>query len=105
MGSTGISYRGSEVKISDITDGTSTTYMLGEKSIDIDEYNTGWSTGDDQCAYVGWDNDNHRTTLVSFGGLLYPPMRDEAGIDIDCIYGNRRTSTASTWPSATGRCE
>jgi prepilin-type processing-associated H-X9-DG protein len=88
----GISYRGSEVKMSDITDGASYTYMLGEKYIDVDEYNTGWSWGDDQCAYIGWDQDNHRISLATYQGLLFPPMQDVPGFDDEKIYGSAHFS-------------
>ena len=40
---TGIVYTGSLVKMSDITDGTSNTYLLGEKYLDPDNYSTGMS--------------------------------------------------------------
>ena len=84
----GISFRGSEIKMSDITDGAAYTYMLGEKYIDVDEYNTGWSWGDDQCAYIGWDQDNHRISLATYQGLKFPPMQDVSGYDDEKIYGS-----------------
>lgn len=46
------------IAVRQITDGTSKTYLLGEKFIEIDHYDTGWSISDDQNAYVGFDRDN-----------------------------------------------
>ncbi len=62
---TGISYYRSEVSIDEITDGTSHTLMLGEKNINPDGYFVQEHDGaDNENLYVGWDNDNWRTTAV-----------------------------------------
>ena len=98
----GVCYRASQVKACDVTDGLSDTYMLGEKYLNPDEYLTGTNWGDDQNAYLGWSNNNHRTAKVIFGGLSYPPTQDTPGDPNDIIFG-RLTAWASTWPSATGR--
>jgi prepilin-type N-terminal cleavage/methylation domain-containing protein/prepilin-type processing-associated H-X9-DG protein len=45
---TGVSYRRSEVKLRDIKDGVSNTYLVGEKGISADLYLTGTSVGDNQ---------------------------------------------------------
>ena len=42
--STGIVYCGSMIKMADITDGTSNTYLAGEKYLDPDYYATGKTT-------------------------------------------------------------
>ena len=77
---TGVSFQRSQIKISDITDGTSNTYMIGEKYLDIDYYFTGEDAADDQSTYCGWDNDNHRDTFVPKPPTLpVPPMQDRAG--------------------------
>ena len=65
---------GSKVKVCDITDGTSNTYMLGEQCIGTDYYYSGTSGADNEESYCGYDNDNHRTTF-------YPPMQDTPGFD------------------------
>ena len=59
---TGISFGRSEIKIKDVTDGLSKTYMLGEKTIQVEEYLTGNDKGDNETMYVGFDNDNGRST-------------------------------------------
>ncbi len=76
---TGIVYTGSLVKISDITDGTSTTYLIGEKYLDPDNYATGMSAGDNECAMTGENDD-----LARWGDPNYPsltrPMSDTPGL-------------------------
>jgi prepilin-type N-terminal cleavage/methylation domain-containing protein len=71
---TGISFQRSEIKMSDVLDGTSNTYMVGEKYENPDYYFTGQDPADDQNMFVGWDNDDHRSTYSGF-----PPMQDQPG--------------------------
>ncbi|MBN2218434.1 MAG: DUF1559 domain-containing protein [Pirellulales bacterium] len=54
---TGISFVRSNIKIHDITDGTTNTYCVGEKYIDPDHYEDGEEWGDDQPLVVGYDWD------------------------------------------------
>jgi prepilin-type N-terminal cleavage/methylation domain-containing protein len=46
------------ISLRQITDGSTKTYLLGEKFIEVDHYDTGYSISDDQNAYVGFDRDN-----------------------------------------------
>ncbi|HVA51505.1 MAG TPA: DUF1559 domain-containing protein [Pirellulales bacterium] len=55
---TGICYLRSEVKLADIVDGTSHTYLIGEKYAVAG----GWDPGDDQGMYAGYDYDSFRWT-------------------------------------------
>lgn len=64
---TGIAYVRSEVAIKDVIDGTSHTYMIGEKYCQ----KAGYDQGDDQHLYVGHDIDSLRYTM-----LKWPPLRD-----------------------------
>ena len=57
---TGVSYGRSEVKSKDLTDGATKTYLLGEKFMTIDLYDTATDHGDDQSYYAGFSNDNMR---------------------------------------------
>ncbi len=66
----GVFYIRSMRKMADITDGTSNTYLAGEKYIDTDNYATGLCWSDDQCAEVGWDWD---TIRWSTDPADYPP--------------------------------
>jgi prepilin-type N-terminal cleavage/methylation domain-containing protein len=53
----GVCYRRSMVKVSDITDGLSCTYMIGEKYLAPEHYTNGKDTSDDQCLFSGHDQD------------------------------------------------
>jgi prepilin-type N-terminal cleavage/methylation domain-containing protein/prepilin-type processing-associated H-X9-DG protein len=54
----------SEIKLSQVTDGTSNTYLVGEKFLSPQFYDTAEASprgfGDDQGAFVGYEWDNHR---------------------------------------------
>jgi prepilin-type N-terminal cleavage/methylation domain-containing protein/prepilin-type processing-associated H-X9-DG protein len=47
--------------IADITDGLSNTYMIGEKFLETNSYETGTDEGDDWGPYTGAQNDNARS--------------------------------------------
>ena len=79
--STGINFERSMVKLSEITDGTSNTYMIGEKYINPQYYDNGGSYGDDQCAYIGADKDLLRWTFEV-------PVRDTIGLRADDSFGS-----------------
>ena len=59
---TGISYQRSQVKMSDITDGASNTFLIGEKYINSDHYTDGKDLGDSETMYCGDDMDLLRWT-------------------------------------------
>jgi hypothetical protein len=52
-----------------VTDGASKTYLIGEKFLESEHYDSGYSNNDDQNAYVGFDRDNQVSAR-------YLPMRD-----------------------------
>ncbi len=101
-----------QIKTTDIVDGTSKTYLVGEQYLCPDNYNTGASLGDDQGPYTGDDRDT--ISWADCGGYL-APKRDRAGFeDGGFTYGRRmprpstrRCATAPSIPSAmksTKRC-
>lgn len=65
----GICYWRSEVRFSHIVDGTTHTYLVGEKYLDIVNYHSGKDIGDNESMYNG-----HCSDVVRFGRL--PPQRD-----------------------------
>jgi prepilin-type N-terminal cleavage/methylation domain-containing protein/prepilin-type processing-associated H-X9-DG protein len=61
---TGVSHLRSIVSMVDVRDGTSNTFMVGEKYVDPDHYLTGGDGGDNQSMYQGYDVDTTRFTTV-----------------------------------------
>ena len=52
-----------------VTDGASKTYLAGEKFLETEHYDSGYSNNDDQNAYAGFDRDNQVSAR-------YTPLRD-----------------------------
>lgn len=73
---TGIFYQRSTTRISDVADGLSKTYLAGEKLVDS-LYYTRLNTrgGDDQCMYLGADEDITRFA-AHYDGRDMRPLRD-----------------------------
>jgi hypothetical protein len=59
------------VRLAEVTDGLSSTYLAGEKHIDAMAYYSGTPQNDDQTLLVGFDSDTLRTT-----DLAATPRRD-----------------------------
>jgi prepilin-type N-terminal cleavage/methylation domain-containing protein len=68
-GMTGVIFQRSEVKLSQITDGTTYTYLLGEKNMDAAHYDDGVPGNDDQSMYNGYDKDNLRSAFIWYSGF------------------------------------
>lgn len=64
-GSTGVITQRSTMKISGITDGTSQTYLIGEKYLVPNFYTTGSGGGDNHSMYQGFDRDMVRWTTAT----------------------------------------
>jgi prepilin-type N-terminal cleavage/methylation domain-containing protein len=80
----GLAHVRSEVDIAQVRDGTSNTYMIGEKYLDPDFYTTGSDPADNENLYVGYDNDHYRFTHSSFG----PPRQDQPGVGLYSVFGS-----------------
>jgi hypothetical protein len=81
----GICYDHSKVAFRDITDGTSNTFMVGEKNLRPEDYLTGNDPGDNGSMYEGADVDIFRYTIYKNSGntpptLEYPPTPDTPGL-------------------------
>lgn len=79
----GICFQCSEIASRDVLDGTSLTYMYGEKYLNPNHYVDGKDSGDNEDAFSGMDNDNFRTANV-----LNPPMLDRVGISNTYVFGS-----------------
>lgn len=82
----GISHLRIGASIRSIVDGTSKTYLIGEKHIPSDSYTTGTSPGDNESLYSGYCTDLHRFAGVteSFTLGLQPyaaPLNDDDVLD------------------------
>lgn len=59
---TGVCFQHSEIAIRHISDGTSRTFLIGEKYLNPENYETGLDGGDNETWCTGFNNDNFRTT-------------------------------------------
>ena len=89
----GVIYRRSMTKIIDIPDGTTNTYLCGEKSLDPDYYfiegvssagdGQGWDLGYD-FDVARWSTPNSNYTYTDF----FHPRPDQPGADCYCAFGS-----------------
>ena len=84
-GLNGICYQRSTITLKEITNGTSHTYLVGEKYINPDNYYNGLAWDDNSCLYTGYEDDNFRSSY-------YPPNRDRRGSDVACDFGSAHSS-------------
>jgi prepilin-type N-terminal cleavage/methylation domain-containing protein/prepilin-type processing-associated H-X9-DG protein len=74
--SNGIFYGASQTKIADIRDGTTNTYLMGEKYLCSARYETNTDAGDDQNMYTGYQDDIIRWTGPG-NDVSYTPRQDQ----------------------------
>lgn len=87
--STGIAFHRSEINLARVVDGSSHTYMIGEKYLNPDSYFTGTDGADNESMYCGYNNDNHRSTFFNRGsGGGYKPLRDRPGLASSHAFGS-----------------
>lgn len=88
----GIVYSGSTVSMAHVRDGTSNTYMVGEKYLMPDGYTTGLGGADNESLLIG-DNED----IVRWSTLMYfrpedqyyaPPMQDRGGVEGKRSFGS-----------------
>ena len=61
----GVSFARSTIRIKEIADGTTHTYMVGEKFLRVDQYSSGNDIADNEFAWVGFDNDMYVSAYQS----------------------------------------
>lgn len=79
----GIATQGSMLPAAQIRDGATNTYLVGEKYLAPNFYETGTASADDQCLYIGHDRDIARSTHTS-----HPPRQDRLGVDSEWAFGS-----------------
>jgi len=88
---TGVMFFRSQIKIAQVNDGTSKTYMVGEKWMPVDGYDgtlsttsPGFTYGDNQSMYTGYESDNHRAGWNMQSAVSTQedsqPRQDRAGV-------------------------
>ncbi len=80
---TGVVYMLSQVRIADVTDGTTNTYLIGEKNVNPDDYETGLALEDEGLPFIG---------LIGTCDAADPPMRDTPGFTGIGTYGSAHAS-------------
>jgi prepilin-type N-terminal cleavage/methylation domain-containing protein/prepilin-type processing-associated H-X9-DG protein len=79
-GYNGVLVPSATIRIAEIEDGASNTYLLGEKYLDADHYYDGTDWADNNAAYQGYDWDNCRWTYWDDNKKAYAvPMQDTPG--------------------------
>ncbi len=82
---TGIVYCGSLIRMADISDGASNTYLVGEKYLNPDDYETGLDPGDNESTFMGDNADIARWSCLNYDPVnpansgWYLPYQDTAG--------------------------
>ena len=81
----GVVFQRSKVRLVDIQRGTSNTFMVGEKYLNLNNYYNGSDPGDNENMYVGFDNDISRSSD-------YPPLQDRKGYTNTFCFGSGHTA-------------
>ena len=72
-------FQRSEIALADLIDGTSKTYLIGEKLMNPDRVRAGSDSNDDQINITGFDQDTH--CFVALGDtVVWVPRRDTPGM-------------------------
>lgn len=82
----GVSFVRSKIALKHISDGSSNTYMVGEKHIKTIFYFNGGDGGDNETWCTGYNNDNYRS------GRL-PPIADDPEVEHSEQFGSAHPST------------
>jgi prepilin-type N-terminal cleavage/methylation domain-containing protein/prepilin-type processing-associated H-X9-DG protein len=88
----------SVVRIADIEDGASNTYLLGEKYLNPDHYTDGTEPADNNAQYQGYDWDNCRWTVATWDSskqayTYTPPLLDTPGWSDSINFGSPHVSS------------
>ena len=81
----GICFPRSTIRIADIRDGTTNTYLVGERYINPNHYTTGKDHGDDLSMYTGFQDDVGRSTAQQ-------PFLDRRSYSANFYFGSAHVS-------------
>lgn len=80
----GLVFQRSSIRLADLLDGASQTYLVGEKYLNPDDYQSGAGLGDMESVYHGDNDDSSRVTYPADG----PPRRDQSGFSSRTLFGS-----------------
>lgn len=86
---TGLIHSRSQVSMRKVPDGTSKTYLVGEKYLNPDQYLTGLDGGDNESLYSGDELDLYRWTTLE---VVYLPRQDRPGTSNGVAFGSAHVS-------------
>lgn len=85
---TGVIFQRSTVSIAEIRDGTTNTYLLGEKNVDASRYESGDGVGDNESICDGTDNDSIRSCYYRNDSDNRRPIQDREGANLGQMFGS-----------------
>lgn len=85
----GTAYCGAAIKLAAVTDGLSKTYLLGERYLNPQNYETGFDHGDDWSMWSGYQDDIVRSTYCNAAGTdNRVPVQDTPGLEKQELFGS-----------------